>query len=202
MASPKRKSAAKASRHREERAVFGWTPGIGDPTVYGWVTVVAYAIGAYACWLAWTRSPARERNTWLVLTLIMAFLCINKQLDLQELFTDVGRAEAKEHGWYAVRHTYQVAFIAALTLASIVALTMLIARTRRASGALRGAIVGLALLLLFVLVRASSFHKVDWFINLHLAGVRANHVLELGGIAIVTAFAMSASKKPRSRRAT
>jgi hypothetical protein len=64
----------------------------------------------------------------------------------------------------------------------------------------RGAIVGLGLLLLFVLVRASSFHRVDWLINLRLAGLRANHLMELGGIAIVTVFALMAAKRKGGRR--
>lgn len=180
--------------------MYGWTPGIGDPTVYGWVTVAAYAFGAICCWLASTRAPAAERNIWLLLTAVMAFLCINKQLDLQTLFTDVGRAEAMEHGWYDVRRKYQMLFIGLLAVASIAALAIVLARSGRASGAARGAIAGLALLTLFVLVRASSFHKVDWFINLHLAGVRANHLMELGGIAIVTAFALLALRERGGRR--
>jgi hypothetical protein len=76
----------------------------------------------------------------------------------------------------------------------------MVVRARRASGAVRGAIAGLAVLLLFILVRASSFHKVDWFINLHLRGIRANHLLELGGIAVVTAFALAAATKKKGRR--
>jgi hypothetical protein len=132
----------------------------------------------------------------------MAALCINKQLDLQELFTDFGRVEAKEHGWYAIRHKYQVAFIVGLAIVSLIAVVALLSRVSHASRAIRGAIAGLAVLLLFVLVRASSFHKVDWFINLHLGGIRANHVLELGGIAIVTVFAFAATKrKSRCRTA-
>jgi hypothetical protein len=60
--------------------------------------------------------------------------------------------------------------------------------------------VGLGLLLLFVLVRASSFHKVDWLISRNLGGLRANHLLELGGIAIVTIFAFAATRRRGGRR--
>jgi hypothetical protein len=60
--------------------------------------------------------------------------------------------------------------------------------------------VGLGLLLLFVLVRASSFHKIDWFINLRLAGLRANHLMEVGGIAVVTICALAAAKRRGGRR--
>ena len=180
--------------------MFGWTPGIGDPTIYGWVTVAAYAVGAFCCWWASRRAPSGERRFWLLLTLIMAFLCINKQLDLQTLLTDAGRVEAKVHGWYAERHRYQVTFILALAVGSAIAVLLLLRRASRASGPVRGAIVGLALLLLFVLVRASSFHKVDWFINLRLASLRANHLMELGGIALVTAFAFAAARSRGKRR--
>jgi hypothetical protein len=66
---------------------------------------------------------------------------------------------------------------------------------RRARPPVWGGIVGLGLLLLFVFVRASSFGKVDWFINQHLRNVRMNHVMELGGIAIVAISAWAASRK-------
>lgn len=180
--------------------MFGWTPGIGDPTIYGWVTVAAYALGALCCWWASARAPKGERRFWLVLTLVMVFLCINKQLDLQTLLTDAGRVEAKLHGWYAERHKYQVFFILVLAAASIVAVMILLRGASRASGPVRGAIVGLALLLLFVLVRASSFHKVDLFINQRIGSLRANHVMELGGIALVAAFALAAAKPGGKRR--
>jgi hypothetical protein len=180
--------------------VFGWEPGIGDPSLYGWVTVAAYAFAAFFCWRASRRGPARERRFWLLLTAVMAFLCVNKQLDLQTLFTDIGRVEARAHGWYAQRHEYQVAFIVAVAVLALVVIVTLLRRARRASGPVRGAIVGLGLLLLFVLVRASSFHKVDWLISRDLGGFRVNHLMELGGIAIVGAFAHAATAKKGKRR--
>jgi hypothetical protein len=37
---------------REDSAgwIGSWSPGIGDPNVTGWLTVVAYLIAAYLCW--------------------------------------------------------------------------------------------------------------------------------------------------------
>ena len=175
--------------------MYGWKPGIGDPTIYGWLTVVAYALGAWLCWRSSRTSPARERRFWLVLTVIMALLCINKQLDLQSLFTDFARFEAKKHGWYAGRQKYQLAFIFVLGAMSALATTALLVRMRRARPPVWGGIVGLALLLLFVFVRASSFDKVDWFISQHLRSVRMNHLMELGGIAVVAISAWAASRR-------
>jgi hypothetical protein len=179
--------------------IFGWTPTIGDPTIYGWLTVAAYAVGAFVCWRAAASAPAPERRFWIVLTAVMAFLCINKQLDLQTLFTDAGRVEAKLHGWYARRREYQVGFIEGLAVAFAIVIAIGLFRARSARTPVRGALLGLALLLFFVMVRASSFHRMDWLISREFAGVRANHLMELGGIAIVTFFAWSAAR-PAGRR--
>ena len=175
--------------------MYGWSPGIGDPTIYGWLTVAAYAVAAWLCWRASKTSPARERRFWLVLMVVMALLCANKQLDLQSLFTDFARFEAKRRGWYAGRQKYQLAFIFGLGAVSALASAALLVRMRRSRPPVWGGIVGLALLLLFVFVRASSFDKVDWFINQHLRTARVNHLMELGGIAIVAISAWAAARR-------
>jgi hypothetical protein len=180
--------------------VFGWKPGIGDPTVYGWLTVAAYALGAELGWRASQRAPRRERRFWLVLTAVLAFLCINKQLDLQTLFTDIARVEAKLHGWYDRRHDYQQGFVAGLAVAFATTILILSLRSRRDRPAVRGAVVGIALILLFVLVRASSIDRIDWLLARHLGGVKINHALELGSIAIVAACAWLASRPTGHRR--
>lgn len=35
--------------------IGNWSPGIGDPTVMGWLTVVAYFVAAWLCWRALRR---------------------------------------------------------------------------------------------------------------------------------------------------
>ena len=172
--------------------MFGWQPGIGDPTVYGWATVAAYALGAACCWAASQRAPLREKRFWQVIAFVMAFLCVNKQLDLQTLLTDFARAQAKAQGWYDNRREYQVGFILALGFAALVGLLILLTHSVRGSVPMRGALGGLVLLIFFILVRASSFNKVDLLINQSIGGLRANHVMELGGIALVTIFALAA----------
>jgi hypothetical protein len=41
----------------------------------------------------------------------------------------------------------------------------------------------------FVLVRASSFHRMDELISWRILGLRMNWLLELGGIALIAANA-------------
>jgi hypothetical protein len=180
--------------------VFGWHPGIGDPTIYGWATVAAYGVGAVCCWWASRRAPSRERRFWQAVALVMAVLCINKRFDLSTLLTDAGRFESKVHGWYAARNAYQIAYMALIAGVCVLVAIALLRRFRRVSGAVKGAIVGIVLLLLFVAVKASSFHTIDWLINLHLGHVRANTVMEIGGIALVTVFALVAGRPGGKRR--
>jgi hypothetical protein len=174
--------------------VFGWEPGIGDPTVYGWVTVGAYALAAFCCWRA-ARVAGRQRTFWLVLAAITAILCVNKQLDLQTLLTDFGRFEARRHGWYEQRQTYQLAFVFLLGAVSALATIGLIVRMRRAGAPVWGGICGLALLLLFIFLRAASIEKVDWLITRHVGSLSVNRIAELGGATVIALSAWAATRR-------
>jgi len=182
--------------------MFGWRPGIGDPTVYGWLTVAAYALAAAICWLAASRAPPDERRLWLALALAMALLCVNKQLDLQTLFTDIGRTIAKAQGWYDGRRAYQRIFVAALGAAGLVGAGLAVYFARRMRYSLKVALAGLALLGAFVVMRASSFESVDSLLKVRLGSTRINHVLELGGIAIIALGALWSIRGARPDSAT
>ena len=52
-----------------------------------------------------------SRGMWLLVTLLMALLCLNKQLDLQSLFTDIGRVISWKQGWYEERREFQKWFV-------------------------------------------------------------------------------------------
>jgi hypothetical protein len=168
----------------------GWTPGIGDPTIYGWISVVAYAAAAILCWRAQHSAAPGERRLWLAIAIVLAALAINKQLDLQSLLTATGRSIAKAHHWYRDRRAMQVAFIGALVAAGAVGAFALCRTYNRVGPPLVAALAGTGVLFLFILIRASSFYKVDILINKSLGGVRANHAIELAGISIVAISAI------------
>ncbi|HVZ33497.1 MAG TPA: hypothetical protein VG963_13790, partial [Polyangiaceae bacterium] len=103
-----------------------WHPGIGDPSVLGWLTVVAYFVAAVLAFRALRVHLGRARRGgasaqagdelllarfWGLVLAAMILLGINKQLDLQTLFTEIGRDLAHAQGWYETRRRYQVAFI-------------------------------------------------------------------------------------------
>jgi hypothetical protein len=169
--------------------IGSWSPGIGDPTPMGWLTVVAYLAAAWQCFQlargTTTPIPYLERRVWWLLATGLLVLGINKQLDLQSAFTEAGRLLARAQGWYAYRGEVQIVFIVALALIAVVGAVALFGLTRRTPRATKVAVLGAVMLVTFVMVRAMSFHHVDRFIGLGIGGLKINWVLELGGIAII-----------------
>lgn len=47
-----------AQYHPEDGWIGTWSPGIGDPNVVGWLTVVAYLLAAFLCRRVYQRLPA------------------------------------------------------------------------------------------------------------------------------------------------
>jgi len=175
-----------------------WRPTIGDPSVMGWVTVAAYALATAAA-LAAAGSASRtdpdsrgDELAWLLVAGLMGFLCVNKQLDLQSLVTDLGRVLARRQGWYVDRHHYQKIFIFMLIGGSLVGAGVLAMVFRRfwRQHVLLG--LGLVFLLTFVAVRAIGFHHMDILLHTSWAGVRVNWFLEFTGIGLVAGAALRA----------
>ena len=109
---------------------------------------------------------------------------------MQSAFTEVMRVVAREQGWYEARRQYQYAFIGAVAVLAAVVGTALIAAVWRLGRALKLAAVGLVFVLVFVAVRAMSFHHVDALIGTRVLNVRVNWIFEIGGIAVVIAGAV------------
>lgn len=176
-----------------------WRFGIGDPTLIGWLTVAAYASATLGCLAVWRadRKASREGRLaspkfWMILTLLLLFLGINKQLDLQTLLNDFGRRTAKAQGWYAQRRIYQVIFIAAVTIAGAIAIGVFSWMGRRQWRRNLLTLIGIVFLYVFVLIRASSIHHVDVMLQWTWMGWKWNWILELGGIAVVALGALLA----------
>jgi len=174
-----------------------WHPGIGDPTLMGWLTVVAYFLTTWLCFRAAgvaARSGFTQRlrlaTYWFGLTLLLAFLGVNKQLDLQSLFTEVARDLALADGWYEQRRKYQLAFILSMGFAAVFVTAAAFYWLRRQLRRLGDGLVGVGLLLGFVAIRAASFHHVDEWLSVELLGLRFNWIMELGAIALIARSAI------------
>jgi hypothetical protein len=194
-----------------------WSPGIGDPSWAGWLTVGAYAIAAILAWAAhrsyrsdvlWLERSHDERARaerllaafWLVAFAVLTALGFNKQLDLQSLFTQELRDAARLEGWYDERRRYQFFFVAAIAGAGVLTMGAMAWILRAKLREVWVAVLGLGGLTSFVVIRAASFHHVDTFLRrLTHAG---NVALELSAIAMIAAGAWRALRSRSGDRLT
>lgn len=161
-----------------------WTPGIGDPSPMGWVTVACYLLAALACADA-ARRTTNPRRFWWALAGVLLALGINKQLDLQSLLTQVARDAAKAQGWYESRRTVQMLFVLLTAAAGLILIVSVMLHARTWKSTQRLALGGTMMIFLFVVIRASSFHHVDYLINHSVLSMKMNWLLEIGGIILI-----------------
>jgi hypothetical protein len=182
-----------------------WSPGIGDPSVAGWATVVLYVAAAWTCMVVALqlrpevkagKVSQRERLAWLSISVFLWLLAVNKQLDFQTAFTEVGRMLARRQGWYHTRAHVQKVFIGSLCGAGLACVLTLMVVLRRLGFAVKTAALGMCFIGLFVLARASSFHHVDQFLGHRLVHLRMNWILEMGGILVVLGAARMRRMRP------
>lgn len=176
--------------------IYGWSPGLGDPTWIGYFTVCSYVWAAFLCWKC-SSMDLETHFIWKILAIAMLALGINKQLDLQSLFTQIGRHMALREGWFSSRRTVQLYFIAAMSAILFLISIFLVLVTKHRDRAMKVATSGFILLLYFVLVRAASFHHFDIFLSEIFLGSRWNSILELGGIAVVAIGALDGIRSAR-----
>lgn len=178
-----------------------WTPGIGDPEFTGWLTVGSYLVClVLAVRVLMRRPPGAASWLWVAIALLTAFLAVNKQLDLQSALTAAGRCMAMAQGWSEHRRIVQFGFIVMLVLAVLLALVI---GFRRLRGRLRHnglALLGLAILCGFVLVRAVGFHHVDHLIGMQFGRFRFNFLFENTGLVMIAANALFLLWRGRSPR--
>lgn len=184
-------------------ALTRWQPGLGDPHPMGWITVAVYAVAALAAWRAGDRGigTGRERVFWRLTAVLLAFLAVNKQLDLQSFMTATGRCVAQAEGWYDQRRAVQRTVILALIATAVAAWAGLVVLLRGALARVGLALTGLVFVFSFVLVRAVGFHHMDSLINTEVMSVRMNWALELTGPALIVISAWNAAAIGRAGRA-
>lgn len=191
---------------------FSWRPGIGDPTFAGWLTVVLYFLVALYCLrlsTAFRRQHFRASEGagfWTFFAIAFGLLGLNKQLDLQSALTELGRVTFYSLGWYEDRQLFQLVFVLAVVAAAIIGFAWLMLRARKIPGCGKLVLLGSEMLLVFIVLRASSFHHMDRFIGAEWLGMRWNWILEIGGISVVLAgcscrtSAVLRSGRPARRR--
>lgn len=164
-----------------------WHAGIGDASIFGWITVAVYLLATFRCVVKAKDSKKFGGNYqfWLYLAAFLLLLGINKQLDLQSWLTEFVKDSAQAHGWYERRRPVQIFFIALLGLGLVVALLSLrlfLANSWRHN---KLTWVGIVLLGTFIVMRAASFHHFDVLINRPILGININVIFEIGAILLI-----------------
>lgn len=172
-----------------------WKPSVGDPTAIGWIITVAYFVAAFLCRRAGLAEKKQRvisafpNNYWLWfgLAALLLVLGINKQLDFQTFLISLGRAIAKENGWYHYRSEVQFSFVMIAGLLGFLLFIGLLWLFRKCWRQYWLATTGLAFVILFILIRAASFNHVDYLVSKWriIGPIRMKYAVELGGVAII-----------------
>ena len=179
----------------------GWQPGIGDPTLMGWATVALYFWAAFNSFRVKRHlrvEDSVDRRFWSGMSLILIFLGINKQLDLQSLLTQVGRNLAKAQGWYQYHRHVQSVFIVGVAVVGVVLLITLLVLFRNRLRECGMALLGLVILICFIVIRAASFHHVDRALGMPVGHVNLNFALECSGLILILVGALIASRHAKA----
>jgi hypothetical protein len=166
-----------------------WSALVHDQGRLAWIVVAGYAVGALFAFAAAGRGDGRERSFWIGSAIALILLGINKQLDLQTDLTTLARAAALSEGWYGERRDAQGAFILLIALAAAGCGLVLWMWLRDTATSVKAAAAGLVVLFAFIFIRAASFHHIDYWVTVSVAGLRSGWWLELLGIAIIGAAA-------------
>jgi hypothetical protein len=159
---------------------------VHDQGPVAWFVVAGYLIAAFLCFRAASATAGRERGFWVGTAIVMVLLGINKQLDLQSDLTDFARTAARSEGWYSWRRDVQGLFLLLMAIGAT-AIAMLLSRwLRDSSSSAKLAAIGLVILLAFIFVRAASFHHIDYWVTVPVAGMRSGWWLELLGVAVIS----------------
>lgn len=168
-----------------------WAPRIGDPSFIGWFTTSSYLVCAISTFIAALSHHKSDRTSfvfWCMVTALMLLLAINKQLDLQSLFTEMARHIAKRHGWMERRRLVQFWFIVCFGTISIASFILLAFILRDLFRRFMLAFIGLFFLLNFIIIRAAGFHHLAEILQFKPVWLNLAWLLELIGIySVVTA---------------
>jgi hypothetical protein len=164
---------------------------INDRSTTAWVIVALYFIGAAAAFWASRSGRKKDRRFWVCTAGLLALLGLNKELDLQTYLTDAGRMLAHSEGWYDYRRLVQGVFLLALAVALAISIVALVRWLRRSPLPVKAAALGIVLLFAFIVMRAGSFHHIDRWVTVSMAGLRRGWWLEIAGIAVIASSAIA-----------
>ncbi|MCA9296528.1 MAG: hypothetical protein KC983_08420 [Phycisphaerales bacterium] len=178
----------------------GWTPGIGDPTITGWLSVVGYYLIALLCVAivhAIRRTGSRRQvAAWMMLAGTFMLLGLIKQFDLLSAVTAFLRDQAKRTGHYADRHEWSGMVMLGIAIIVAGGLAWSMHRLRPRTRAQRGIALGTSMLILFIVTRSASIHTIDHLLRATIGSLRLNAWIEFSLLFTIAAGAVYTWRRP------
>ncbi|MBN2715723.1 MAG: hypothetical protein JXX14_07690 [Deltaproteobacteria bacterium] len=187
-----------------------WRPKVGDPYPLAWATVFTYMLASVACALCAVRARhifgnkdlKTHRFIWWFISTILLFLAVNKQLDLQTLFTQVMKLLAKHWDIYELGKRSQKYFLLGMGIISLGGLIWILWRIRKTWRKYVILMLGALMIVRFVLVRAGTFYGVGMpKLSVFTGGLKLNWLIEiLGALTLATAAIVNIATGRRKQR--
>lgn len=162
-------------------ALARWAPQLGDPTLLGWALTLGYGVAALVCFRAPNDVPRFFRGVAVIMLLAM----INKQMDLHVALTALGRCAAQAQGWFGARRAVQLVAVLVLLGGVALALLWVIWSLRAQLGQLWLVASGLAVLAVYVGLRAAGLLHLDDVLGVNIVPGLLLLSLEAGGIVLI-----------------
>jgi hypothetical protein len=174
-------------------AIFGfWVERIGDSYVLSWPNTILYGCAFIAALWKWrdlknARFPFGEQCFWLYLAFVLFVLGVNKQLNFQTLFLEVGKHIAEYGGWFEVRRSVQAYFVYSVAGIACVSVLLAVASMRAEWRRNVPALMGLAILCAYAVIRAASINHIAFLPDSfgEDGGIRTTDIIEFAGTACI-----------------
>jgi hypothetical protein len=167
-----------------------WRLQLDNPTFLGWSVVAAYGFAALVCARAAARAGRAPDGKagpplWGFVAGLLLFLGINKQLNLQTLLIVLGRRAVDVAGWDARRRLVQAVFSVAFA-AGVAGAGLVFARRWRCFLSENPLVrLGLIILAVFVVIRASTINHLDERLAVNLHDDKWCWILEICGSLLI-----------------
>lgn len=176
-----------------------WRSKLGDRTLVGWGITAWYAVAGVFCLACTGRFDSRRVLPinqifawfWWFMAGVLIFMAVNKQLDIQLLLADIGRAFTKNQGWYMQRAPVQIRVLA---LGACICLAIVMEMAHKLNGgpkSTRFALCGVLVLAVMVVIHMVSSHSIEHALAASVSGISvadAIEILAIGWIAVCSLF--------------
>ena len=160
-------------------------PG-GDPTLAGWFVTMLEFLAAAAAWLVLRRLPSSDRSAtvfWRSVLVLSLIIAVNKQLDVQHIVLPEVRELVSGRANQGLRETGLTVGVVALAALALAGLALLVRATRPRR--FRVVLAGVALMLLFVVLRAAEIGHVATPVTDRLEGAPTLATEAVGAVLVI-----------------